>query len=58
MIDIFKIYELAEECRKLAEEGKKFNAGEAMLFAKSLRGNNLEQCERLIETLKQRKPNE
>ena len=55
MIDI---QALGKECRELADEGKRLNHGEAVLFARSLRCGDSEQCERLIKTLKQRAKHE
>ena len=49
------IQQLGRECRELAEQGKKLNEGEAALFRNSLYLNDLQMCERLIKTLKERK---
>lgn len=51
-----KIQQLGRECRELADQGKKLNKGEATLFSNSLYMNDLQMCERLIKTLRERKP--
>jgi hypothetical protein len=49
-----KIKAMGETCRDLFDAGASLNMGEALLFLNSLRTGDEEQCNRLIETLKQR----
>ena len=51
-----KIKDYGKQCRELADKGRKLNQGEASLFHNSLVFKDFDQCERLIKTLKERKP--
>jgi len=53
-MDEAKIKEMGRTCRKLFDAGASLNLGEAHLFLNSLRMGDQDQCEALIQTLKER----